>query len=40
MEANLANQARQIRLHGDRHPGNILWTPTDQPGGGPHLIGI
>ena len=34
------NQARQIRLHGDCHPGNILWTPTDQPGGGPHFVDL
>jgi Ser/Thr protein kinase RdoA (MazF antagonist) len=29
-----------IRLHGDCHPGNILWTPTDQPGGGPHFVDL
>ena len=34
------NQARQIRLHGDCHPGNILWTPTDQPSGGPHFVDL
>ena len=34
------NQARQIRLHVDCHPGNILWTPTDQPGGGPHFVDL
>ncbi len=34
------NQARQIRLHGDCHPGNILWTPTDLPGGGPHFVDL
>ena len=27
-----------IRLHGDCHPGNILWTPVDVPGGGPHFV--
>ena len=27
-----------LRLHGDCHPGNILWTPTDLPGGGPHFV--
>ena len=31
---------RHIRLHGDCHPGNILWTPTDQPGGGPHFVDL
>jgi Ser/Thr protein kinase RdoA (MazF antagonist) len=30
--------ARQLRLHGDCHPGNILWTPTDLPFGGPHFV--
>jgi len=29
-----------IRLHGDCHPGNILWTPTDQPNGGPHFVDL
>jgi len=31
---------RPIRLHGDCHPGNILWTPTDRPGGGPHFVDL
>jgi Ser/Thr protein kinase RdoA (MazF antagonist) len=29
-----------IRLHGDCHPGNILWTPTDLPNGGPHFVDL
>jgi Ser/Thr protein kinase RdoA (MazF antagonist) len=29
-----------IRVHGDCHPGNILWTPTDRPGGGPHFVDL
>ncbi len=29
-----------IRLHGDCHPGNILWTPTEQAGGGPHFVDL
>lgn len=29
-----------LRLHGDCHPGNILWTPTDAPGGGPHFVDL
>ncbi|MDO8771772.1 MAG: serine/threonine protein kinase [Burkholderiaceae bacterium] len=29
-----------IRLHGDCHPGNILWTPTDAPHGGPHFVDL
>ncbi len=31
---------QQIRLHGDCHPGNILWTPVDLPGGGPHFVDL
>ena len=30
----------QLRLHGDAHPGNILWTPADQPEGGPHFVDL
>ena len=29
-----------LRLHADCHPGNILWTPTDRPGGGPHFVDL
>jgi Ser/Thr protein kinase RdoA (MazF antagonist) len=29
-----------LRLHGDCHPGNVLWTPTDRPGGGPHFVDL
>ncbi|WP_137890924.1 serine/threonine protein kinase [Ramlibacter sp. 2FC] len=29
-----------IRLHGDCHPGNILWTPVELPGGGPHFVDL
>jgi Ser/Thr protein kinase RdoA (MazF antagonist) len=32
---SLAGQPQQIRLHGDCHPGNILWTP-----GGPHFVDL
>jgi Ser/Thr protein kinase RdoA (MazF antagonist) len=32
--------AQHIRLHGDCHPGNILWTPTDLPNGGPHFVDL
>jgi Ser/Thr protein kinase RdoA (MazF antagonist) len=31
---------KRLRLHGDVHPGNILWTPTDRPGGGPHFVDL
>ncbi len=31
-----------IRLHGDCHPGNILWTPVDEAAGtgGPHFVDL
>lgn len=35
-----AHPAHHIRLHGDCHPGNILWTPTDSPNGGPHFVDL
>jgi Ser/Thr protein kinase RdoA (MazF antagonist) len=35
-----AHPAQNIRLHGDCHPGNILWTPTDLPHGGPHFVDL
>ncbi len=31
---------RRIRLHGDCHPGNILWTPEGQPEPGPHFVDL
>ncbi len=37
------DDVRLIRLHGDCHPGNILWTPTDAPtaaGPGPHFVDL
>ena len=36
-------QVQSIRLHGDCHPGNILWTPVDAPanaGPGPHFVDL
>ena len=38
-----ACETRLIRLHGDCHPGNILWTPTDAAasvGPGPHFVDL
>ena len=33
--------ATTIRLHGDCHPGNVLWTPVDDAGqGGPHFVDL
>ena len=34
------NDVATIRLHGDCHPGNILWTPTEAPNGGPHFVDL
>ena len=34
---------QRLRLHGDCHPGNILWTPADAPssaGPGPHFVDL
>jgi len=38
-----ASPIRRLRLHGDCHPGNILWTPTDaaeSAGPGPHFVDL
>lgn len=32
--------ATAIRVHGDCHPGNVLWTPVEAPGGGPHFVDL
>lgn len=29
-----------LRLHADCHAGNILWTPADELGGGPHFVDL
>ncbi len=34
------NPIARIRLHGDCHPGNILWTPAELPHGGPHFVDL
>ncbi len=39
----LAGDIRRLRLHGDCHAGNILWTPVDVPaaaGPGPHFVDL
>jgi Ser/Thr protein kinase RdoA (MazF antagonist) len=38
--ADTYTELQKLRLHGDVHPGNILWTPTDRPGGGPHFVDL
>jgi Ser/Thr protein kinase RdoA (MazF antagonist) len=38
-----ASDIRRLRLHGDCHVGNILWTPADAPaaaGPGPHFVDL
>ncbi len=34
--------AEPLRLHGDCHPGNVLWTPVDEAAGrgGPHFVDL
>ncbi len=39
-KGQMEQTGRNIRLHGDCHPGNILWTPEDQPGAGPHFVDL
>jgi Ser/Thr protein kinase RdoA (MazF antagonist) len=37
------NPIRRLRLHGDCHPGNILWTPLESPAAampGPHFVDL
>ena len=31
---------QSLRLHGDCHPGNILWTPVEASDGGPHFVDL
>jgi Ser/Thr protein kinase RdoA (MazF antagonist) len=38
--ADTYTELQKLRLHGDVHPGNILWTPTDRPDGGPHFVDL
>lgn len=33
-------EVQLLRLHGDCHPGNILWTPEGLPGAGPHFVDL
>ncbi len=35
-----ATPAAQLRLHGDCHPGNILWRSPDAGGHGPHIVDL
>ena len=35
-----AGDVQRLRLHGDCHPGNILWTPEGSAGAGPHFVDL
>jgi len=42
-EYDQADTIQRIRLHGDCHPGNILWTPLESPASaqpGPHFVDL
>ena len=42
-DSNASDDIRILRLHGDCHPGNILWTPVDAApaaGPGPHFVDL
>ena len=39
-QALSAHPARHIRLHGDCHPGNILWRDVEAGQGGPHIVDL
>jgi Ser/Thr protein kinase RdoA (MazF antagonist) len=34
----MPTELKLLRLHGDCHPGNILWTPEGMPEPGPHFV--
>lgn len=40
LEAEGGEGPGRLRLHGDCHPGNILWTPEGSPGAGPHFVDL
>ena len=39
-QATQNSRPRHLRLHGDCHLGNVLWTPLDLPQGGPHFVDL
>lgn len=39
-QATAHSALRQIRLHGDCHWGNVLWTPLELPQPGPHFVDL
>ena len=40
LQAFAAHPTQTLRLHGDCHPGNVLWTPVERPDGGPHFVDL
>ncbi len=40
LSASATSQVASLRLHADCHVGNILWTPSEQPGAGPHFVDL
>ena len=40
VQARMPEEVRTLRLHGDCHPGNILWTPEGMPQPGPHFVDL
>jgi Ser/Thr protein kinase RdoA (MazF antagonist) len=40
VQARMPAEVRTLRLHGDCHPGNILWTPEGMPEPGPHFVDL
>ena len=40
VQARMPAEMLMLRLHGDCHPGNILWTPEGMPEPGPHFVDL
>ena len=38
VKQQMPTELKLLRLHGDCHPGNILWTPKGMPEPGPHFV--
>ena len=38
VKQQMPQDLKMLRLHGDCHPGNILWTPESMPEPGPHFV--
>ena len=38
VKQQIPTELKLLRLHGDCHPGNILWTPEGMPEPGPHFV--